>query len=113
MAMHFSIGADQVACGRNNHKLTATSQYDSVTCKVCRGTEAFRSSVVANATDTNSLNTPVGSPSANQGNQGKAAFKEWMHKLKGNDRLPRGKFFASRQPGLKTYRAARGHAGQL
>ncbi len=110
MAMHFSIGAEQVACGRNNHKLTATSQYDSVTCKVCRVTEAFRSSEAANATDTNSLNTPVGSPSANQG---KAAFKEWMDKLKGNDRLPRGKFFASKQPGLKTYRAAHGHAGQL
>jgi hypothetical protein len=30
-------------------------------------------------------------------------FEEWRYKLEGNERLPRGKFFAGKTPSLKAY----------
>lgn len=47
MATHFGIGADQVACGRNNHNLVSVRTPDRVTCKTCRSTEAHRAAVIA------------------------------------------------------------------
>lgn len=46
MATHFGIGADQVACGRNNHNIVSVRTPDRVTCKTCRSTEAHRAAVV-------------------------------------------------------------------
>lgn len=45
MATHYGIGADQVACGRNNHNLVSVRTPNGVTCKTCRATEVHRAAV--------------------------------------------------------------------
>lgn len=47
MAKHYGIGANQVACGRNNHNLISVKMPDGVTCKTCLSTEAYREAVTA------------------------------------------------------------------
>lgn len=41
MVTHYTVASGQVACGRNNHDLTATSNRDQVTCKTCLRSEKF------------------------------------------------------------------------
>lgn len=45
MVLHYSVGTDAVACGRNDHNVTATSQRDRVTCRNCLRSERFTSSI--------------------------------------------------------------------
>lgn len=99
MATHYGIGADQVACGRNNHNLVSVRTPDGVTCKTCRSTEAHRAAVAA------AVNSVPAQPVAQVAAQPAApiAFQEWRCKLRNGDRLPRGSYFAGKQAGLKAY----------
>ncbi|MNJ61348.1 hypothetical protein D3C77_571310 [compost metagenome] len=72
-----------------------------MTCKACRVTEVYRKAEAA---------APVGPEPADVARADveattapKHAFEGWMRKLRSDDRLPRGKYFAGKQGGLKAY----------
>lgn len=83
MVLHYSVGKGAVACGRNDHNVTATSQRERVTCKSCRRSERYISST--------SASEPVDSDDTAQ-----AAYdwrSAWAKKALSErpwDRLPRG-----------------------
>lgn len=128
MVMHYSSGLEQIACGRNNHNLIATSQRESVTCKSCRSSEVFQSTwtVIAENPQERATGTSAAPLLAAEGRVPKgrvkvvtatqsmldvdlecyeawrkktAAFEEWRQSLNRGDRLPRGRFFKGKKPG--------------
>jgi hypothetical protein len=126
MAIHYGIGADQVACGRNNHNLVSVKTPDGVTCKTCQKTEAHRAAaadaevskavvglqVIAGIQDV--VNPPKYGRNVVAATQTlpdiqrqevyrrqTAAFEEWRKKLNYSDRLPRGRYFKGKKPGRK------------
>lgn len=82
MVMHYSVGGD-VACGRDNHYLTATPQRERVTCRSCLRSERFTSSA-ATLVPSRSEDIPPAAYSWR---------REWAEKAlieRPADRLPRG-----------------------
>lgn len=83
MVMHYSVGNGHVACGRNDHNVTATPQREHVTCRICIRSEWYTSA-------------PVLQVSARSDVLEQAAYKwrlAWAEKAlteRPHDRLPRG-----------------------
>lgn len=83
MVMHYSVGNGHVACGRNDHNVTATPQREHVTCQSCLRSERYTS-------------TPALQFSARSDVLERAAYKwrlAWAEKAlteRPRDRLPRG-----------------------
>lgn len=83
MATHFQQGPDDgVACGRNNHNLTATPQTDRVTCKSCLSSARYAAAIAAAETS-----TPA--PIVSTYNW-RRSWAEKARMLRPADRLPRG-----------------------
>lgn len=91
MVKHFGVGTGGVACGRTTGRISAVS-YGEVTCKSCQATAVYRSVGAA-------------APAALAKS---VAFEEWRRRLDGNDRLPRGRFFAGQRGGLMAYQVGDG-----
>lgn len=45
MVMHYSGEGGKIACGRNNHNLTGTSEVSCVRCKNCLDSQAYQQGV--------------------------------------------------------------------
>lgn len=125
MATHFGIGADQVACGRNNHNLVSVKTPNEVTCKTCLSTEAHRAAVTEQESKASVGRQIIAGirAAAHPAKHGHrvvavtqnapdlqrheayrrktAAFEEWRLRLNRSDRLPRGRFFKGKKPGRK------------
>lgn len=128
MVMHYSSGPEQIACGRNNHNLIATSKRESVTCKSCRSSEVFQATgtMIAENPQERDTGTSAAPLLAAEGRVPKGrvkvvtatqsmldvdleryeawrkktvAFEEWRQSLNRGDRLPRGRFFKGKKPG--------------
>lgn len=82
MKRHFNVGDSQVACGKNNHDLVATSEPDQVTCKKCRSSHLFERAVTRA--------TNLQPPKKVAGLLPKELWKEYNAALPGYNRLPRG-----------------------
>lgn len=82
MKLHFSIGESQVACGKNNHDLVATSENDRVTCIKCRSSLIFQKSV--------NPEINLHFPRKVEGLLPKDFWKKYITELPGYNRLPRG-----------------------
>lgn len=83
MVMHYSVARGQVACGRNNHYLTATRQREHVTCRSCLRSERFTAAPV----------TQVPSRSEDVPPAAYSWRRAWAEKAlteRPSDRLPRG-----------------------
>ncbi|MHC5209042.1 hypothetical protein [Pseudomonas chlororaphis] len=66
MVTHYSIGANQVACGRNNHNVNANKTTVGVTCKTCRFTTIYRDAEAASANGSCTAGSKDPEPMANQ-----------------------------------------------
>lgn len=81
MTIHYTIEKDQVACGRNDHRTTATKLRDFVTCKSCLRSPKFRAATQAPA--------PASEPSSKPYNWRFRWAVDAINK-RPKDRLPRG-----------------------
>ncbi len=82
MTVHFSVGPDQIACGRNNHNTVSISETESVTCKSCRSTDAFK--------DAQKLIAAPSEIDAGRRFLPKDYWNDYISRLPGKHRLPRG-----------------------
>lgn len=101
MVMHFAP-LNKAACGRNTHNLTSVQGVDSVSCKACRNTEAYRAAMAAAKTAPIAqapVTAQVPAATSAQVLRVTVAFGEWRRKLGKGDRLPRGRYFAGKQAG--------------
>lgn len=103
MVTHYGIGADKVACGRNNHNLVSSKAPKGVTCKTCLATEVYRaaeaSSLLERPVVVQVTAAPKVSPIATLVPASRVAFGEWLRKRVEGDRLPRGQYFSGKKAG--------------
>lgn len=103
MVIHYGIGPDQVACGRNNHKVVSRPTPSGVTCKTCLSTEAHRAAAAASCAAPAKAGTSDNTPALKV-----IAFEEWRCRLSKGDRLPRGRYFMGRLAGMSRERTLNG-----
>lgn len=94
MVTHYTYPSGQIACGRNNHDLTATSNREQVTCKTCRRTEKFLASERPAAGPWACGKTNVAQMFVKEMTRPKGMWREYwiarIRKISALNRLPRG-----------------------
>ncbi|PMV91220.1 hypothetical protein C1X34_33425 [Pseudomonas sp. GW456-12-10-14-TSB6] len=91
--MHYSTGGSDVACGRNNHNLSCTTDSGRVTCKLCQRSlvKLVPAPVPASVDDISVMSHVV--PSKQNKASGfcfKASWHVHLEALPNRCRLPRG-----------------------